>query len=158
AQVLLKKKSRTNYAVYCKDLTPEEWASLVHDLAAEDAKSRQFDKLTVNGITPPELAKVLGGEPDDYEMPAGSGPLGVNLRQGVDARTGSQLVQNLPKPGTPRTDPSPPDTAPGAKQAVAVPYLPQPGFSREVSYVVKSKTTRPGAVQMLLVLWNPEPK
>jgi hypothetical protein len=156
AQVRLKDqqrgKSKTNYAIYCRDLSPEAWTLLVQQLAAEDKKApaRQFDKLTVNSLTPAELVKVLGGEPAYYEPPEGTGPLRIDIRQDISAQTANQLTQ-----GPPRPEPDGIDKGMPTRHAVAVPYLPQPGFSREVRYIVESKSWRPGAVQALLVLWNP---
>ena len=151
AQARVKQKMRTNYAIYSRDLTPQEWTLLLQHLAAEEKRSptKLFDKLTVNGTTTAELAKVLGGEPTYYEPPPRTSPLNVDLTQDISGPTGTQLAQSLsgqnPKPD--------PDGL--TRQAVAIPYLPQPGFSREVRYIVEGKSWRPGAVQVLLVLWNP---
>ncbi len=148
AQARVKQKMRTNYAIYSRDLTPQEWTLLLQHLAGEDKRSpiKLFDKLAINGLTTAELAKVLGGEPTQYERPST-----VDLTQDIASPTGTELAKSLsgqnPKPD--------PDNAALTRQAVAIPYLPQPGFSREVRYIVEGKSWRPGAVQVLLVLWNP---
>lgn len=144
AQTRLKQTPKTNFALYTEELTPDELTALLAQLAAEDQKlgTPAFDKLTINPLTPEELAKVLGGEPSFYQQPAARGPLGVDVSKDISSGTGSQIVQNLG--GHP------------AVQAVLVPYgLPQPGFSQEVKNLVESrKGWKAGAVQVLLVLWN----
>jgi hypothetical protein len=149
AQTRVKKRDRTNFALYCEDLSPEGWIALFQNLALEDKKSAaasQFDRLIVSPVTPAEMAKILGGEPSHYQQPARKGPLGVDVSQDVSSRTGNQILDTMSSQGRPASE----------RQAVVVPYLPQPGFSREVRYIVENrKGWHPGAIQVLLILWNP---
>jgi hypothetical protein len=144
AQARVKQKARTNFVAYCEELTPEEWVALLQQLAREEQKAAgvRLDKVTVNPLTPTEMARILGGEASLYE------------RRDVSASTGQQVAQALA--GKKRTDPDDlnPDRA-MLRHAVVVPYLPQPGFSREVRYLVERPDRwRLGAIQVLLVLWN----
>jgi hypothetical protein len=149
AQQRVTKRDRTNFALYCEDLSPEGWIALFQHLAREDKKAAsggQFDRLTVSPVTAAELAKVLGGEPTHYQQPSRKGPLGVDVSQDVSSKTGNQILDTMSSQGRPSSE----------RQAVVVPYLPQPGFSREVSRIVENrKGWQPGAVQVLLILWNP---
>lgn len=149
AQTRVKKKDRTNYVLYCEDLSPNDWIGLFQTLAQEDKKATtggQFDRLTVSPVTAAEMAKILGGEPVFYQQPNRKGPLGVDVSQEVSAKTGNQILDTMSGQVRPSSD----------RQAVVVPYLPQPGFSREVQRIVEyRKGWHPGAVQVLIVLWNP---
>jgi hypothetical protein len=121
-------------------LSAAKWTQLFRQLAQEDKKSAgsQFDKLTITSLTPAEMAKALGGEPAHYQ-PSSKRPL-IDKTQDASANTGEQLSQSL------------------TGQAVVVPYLPQPGFYNEVRYVVENrKGWRPGAIQVLIILWNQGP-
>lgn len=158
AQARMKQKLRTNLAIYSEDLTPEELAGILHQLAAEDKKAANgnFDKLTVNPTTPAELARALGGDASFFQQPERTGPLGVDLSQDVSSKTGSHIVQALTGKGTPRPtanmayDPATP------RQAVLVPYSAKPeGLFQEIRNLVDSrKGWRPDAIQVLWVFWN----
>ena len=118
AQARLKQKLKTNYVVYCQDLTPSEWKAILAQMVRDDKKPFVFDKLTVNSVTAAEMAKILGGEPANYS-------------QDPSAHTASQIVQKLSGDRTTRPEPE-------AVSAVAVPYLPNPVFSREVRHIVEN--------------------
>jgi hypothetical protein len=157
AQSRKKLKLPTNYAIYCEDLSAEDWAKLLQQLAQEDKKAtgNLFDKLTVTALTPAEMAKILGGEPSYYQQPARKGPLGVDLSQDVAAKTGNEILQGMTKQGKVGLENPGGDKA-SAPRAVVVPYLPQSGFYGEIRHIVENrKGWRPGAIQVLLVLWNP---
>jgi hypothetical protein len=141
AQSRKKQKLPTNYAIYCEDLSAAKWTQLFRQLAQEDKKSAgsQFDKLTITSLTPAEMAKALGGEPAHYQ-PSNQRPLPVDITRDASDKTAEQLAQSL------------------TGQAVVVPYLPQPGFYNEVRYIVENrKGWRPGAIQVLIILWNQGP-
>jgi len=139
AQARLKQRLKTNYVIYCQDMTPTEWKQVLTQLARDDKKPPLFDKLSVTAVTAADMGRVLGGEP-------------AHFSQDPSAHTANQLVQKLSGDRTTRPEP---DTIP----AVAVPYLPNPTFSREVRHIVENprlQRERNGerAVQVLLVLWG----
>ncbi|MBL8796214.1 MAG: zf-HC2 domain-containing protein, partial [Planctomycetia bacterium] len=139
AQARMKQKLKTNLAIYSEELTPEELAALLHQLATDDKKpgNGNFDKLTVTPTTPPELARVLGGEPGFFQQPERTGPLGVDLTQDVSSKTGSHIVQALTGKGTrrPTANTAPDPNTP--RQAVLVPYSAKPeGLFQEIRNLV----------------------
>ena len=139
AQARLKQKLKTNYVVYCQDLAPSEWKNILTQLVRDDKKPFVFDKLTIHSVTGAEMARILGGEPANYS-------------QDPSAHTGSQIVQKLSGDRTTRPEPE-------TVSAVAVPYLPNPVFSREVRHIVENprlQRERNGerAVQVMLILWG----
>ena len=105
-----------------------------------------------NGVTPAEMAKVLGGDPANYQQPPQKGPLGVDIHKPVEEKTASQLVQALSGQGPSRADLEK-ERVPN-RQAVLIHY-PSQAISREVKALVESrKEWRTGAVQVLFILWN----
>lgn len=158
AQARMKQKLKTNLAIYSEELSPEELAAILQQLAADDKKPGHgnFDKLTVNPTTPADLARALGGEADFFQQPERTGPLGVDLTQDVSSKTGSHIVQALTGKGTRRPTANMPPDPNTPRQAVLVPYSAKPeGLFQEIRNLVDSrKGWRPGAVQVLWVLWN----
>jgi len=145
--------ARTNLAIYSEELSAEDLGKILQQLAGEDKKAgAQFDKVVVNGVTPAEMAKVLGGDPANYQQPPQKGPLGVDIHKPVEEKTASQLVQALSGQGPSRADLEK-ERVPN-RQAVLIHY-PSQAISREVKALVESrKEWRTGAVQVLFILWN----
>jgi anti-sigma factor RsiW len=164
AQVRLKKAQwRTNYVVYLEGLTADEWAGLLRQLGQEDARAarrpteRQFDGLVVTRLTPrdhKELADLMGLDPT-RAAPKPAGPLGTDLHKPLSDQTAEQLARALAGQGGGRPQPGKP--AAKAPEHVALvmaynPVRPRPGSPEVKRFLETRKPTRPGTIQVLLVL------
>jgi hypothetical protein len=164
AQVRLKKAQwRTNYVVYLEGLTPDEWAGLLRQLGQDDAKAarrpaeRQFDGLVLTRLTPrdhKELADLMGLDPT-RTSPKPAGPLGTDLHKPLSEQTAEQVAQALAGQGGARPQPGKP--AAKAPEHVALvlaynPVRPRPGSPEVKRFLDGRKPTRPGTIQVLLVL------
>jgi hypothetical protein len=164
AQARLKQpKWRTNYVVYLEGLSPDEWAGLLRQLAQEDAKAsrkpadRQFDGLVLTRLTPrdhKELADLMGLDPT-RTPPKPAGPLGTDLHKPLPEQTAEQVARALAGQGGARPQPG----KPAAKSPEHVglvlaynPVRPRPGSPEVKRFLDGRKPTRPGTLQVLLVL------
>jgi hypothetical protein len=151
---------RSNYAIYLEDVTPDELARLLQQVAAEDKKNdtkkapSQLDRLVLLRLGArdrKELADLLGSDPT-----AAVGPQPTDIHKPVSDQTASQIGAVLTGQGG---APSRPDGAKPAKTpehaALVVPYPPQhpAANSNEVKrYLESRKPARPGTLQLLLVI------
>lgn len=164
AQARLKQpKWRTNYVVYLEGLTPDEWAGLLRHLAQHDAKvarkppERQFDGLVVTRLTArdhKELADLMGLDPT-RTSPKPAGPLGTDLHKPLSEQTAEQVAKALAGQGGARPQPGSPLAKPAEHVALVLAYnpvRPRPGSPEVTRFLDGRKPTRPGTVQVLLVL------
>jgi hypothetical protein len=164
AQFRLKKAQwRTNYVVYLEGLTPDEWAGLLRQLNQHDAKSarkpteRQFDGLVITRLTPrdhKELADLMGLDPT-RTSPKPTGPLGIDLHKPLSEQTAAQVAQALAGQGGGRPQPGKPKAKAPEHVALVMAYnpvRPRPGSPEVKRFLESRKPTRPGTIQVLLVL------
>jgi hypothetical protein len=163
AQVRIKKAQwRTNYAVYLEGLTAGEWAGLLRHLDQHDAKSarrpaeRQFDGLVLTRLTPrdhKELTDLMGIDPTRSALKP-TGPLGTDLHKPLSEQTAEQVALALAGQGGARPQPGKPAPKAPAHAALVLVYAPAPRpASPEVKrFLDGRKPTRPGTLQVLLVL------
>jgi hypothetical protein len=164
AQARLKQpKWRTNYVVYLEGLTPDEWARLLRQLAQEDAKGahkptdRQFDGLVLTRLTPrdhKELADLMGLDPT-RTSPKPAGPLGTDLHKPLSEQTAEQVAKALAGQGGARPQPGKPAAKAPEHLALVLAYnpvRPRPGSPEVKRFLDSRKPTKPGTVQVLLVL------
>jgi hypothetical protein len=164
AQARLKQpKWRTNYVVYLEGLTADEWSGLLRQLAQEDAKAarkpadRQFDGLVLTRLTPrdhKELADLMGLDPT-RTSPKPAGPLGTDLHKPLSEQTAEQVAKALAGQGGARPQPGKPAAKAPEHVALALAYnpvRPRPGSPEVKRFLDGRKPTRPGTVQVLLVL------
>jgi hypothetical protein len=143
-------KAKTNYVFYADDLTPEELASLVQNLSAEDVKAEAkrkgdglFDGLVVNRMSDAdhkELKELLGVDPRQSTKAATIDP-----KKPLSETTGDQVVQNLA------------GGKPVAKGSLALalaynPERPRPNSADIKRFLEGHKTPRTGTLQVLLVV------
>jgi hypothetical protein len=135
AQGRLKKPNwKTNYVLFAEGLTPEEWARILQQLAAEDKKAEtrkpsdpQFDRVVLTHMT----------KHDHKEL---SDLLGVDAAQ-------LQTKPEAEKPGAKPTE----------QTALALAYnpvRPHPGSTEVKRFLEGRKPVRAGTVQVLVVLRN----
>lgn len=129
------------WAVYIENIRPEEAARLLARLSADDKKVGHFQTAVLAATTAEDMAGVLGGTGKELAPPS---------QRPVDQGTAGEILSGLPgedstaKARTPRL--------------VVVPHEPM----REMPYdEVKNlldgyRHSRPGTVQLLVVLWGPE--
>jgi hypothetical protein len=164
AQVRIKKAQwRTNYVVYLEGLTAQEWSALLRQLAQEDARAskrppeRQFDGLVVTRLTPrdhKELADLMGLDPT-RTPPKPAGPLGTDLHKPLSEQTAEQVAQALAGQGSARPQPGKPAAKAPEHAALVMAYnpvRPRPGSPEVKRFLESRKPTRPGTIQVLLVL------
>jgi hypothetical protein len=167
AQARLKQpKWRTNYVVYLEGLTPDEWAGLLRQLVQEDAKGarkptdRQFDGLVLTRLSPrdhKELADLMGLDPT-RTSPKPAGPLGTDLHKPLSEQTAEQVAQALAGQGGARPQPGKPAAKAPEHLALVLAYnpvRPRPGSPEVKRFLDGRKPTRPGTVQVLLILRGP---
>jgi hypothetical protein len=163
---------RTNYVLYAEDVTPDELALLLQQLAPEDKKGAKpaegpFESMVLSHLSErdhKELAELLGVDPAKVQPAAGTGPLGADPHKSPADGTLAQVTATLEGQGgaPPRPDPG---KSPGVKPAdkekavehamLVMPYNPiRPRHdSAEVKrFLDERKPMRPGALQVLLVL------
>jgi anti-sigma factor RsiW len=164
AQVRITKAQwRTNYVVYLEGLTAYEWSALLRQLGQEDARAsrrpteRQFDGLVVTRLTPrdhKELADLMGLDPTRMP-PRPAGPLGTDLHKPLSEQTAEQLAQALAGQGGARPQPGKPAVKAAEHVALVMAYnpvRPRPGSPEVKRFLETRKPTRPGTIQVLLVL------
>ncbi|MBY0522618.1 MAG: hypothetical protein K2R98_04445 [Gemmataceae bacterium] len=139
AQMRVKGQIKTTFALYVENMTPGEVVQLLKQLGADDKKqgTSPFAQVVVAATTEEELAKVLCGTAKDFAPPS---------QRGVEHGTLGEIVHSLPG-------------GPGAKAErtmIVVPY----GETRTKPFkAVKNlldgyRESRPGTVQLLVVLWG----
>lgn len=140
-----KRKVRGAFALYCEDLTPEEWVSVFKTVAASDRRYEDlkpgdgaFDQLVLMPLTTADqkdLSGLLGIDP--LASPLKSKPTAA------DAKPADAASQTPAKSDAPRT----------AKSAISLAVQPMrssPGASKEIKQFVESRRDRPGAVAAVL--------
>jgi hypothetical protein len=158
AQARLKRlDSRTNYVLYIHNVLPEELTELLRQLEMEDRKSKepeqQFKAVVVRGMTKQdhkELSDLLGADPGPLVQ--GMGPLGTDPHRPIADDTANQIVRSLD--GT-RPEPGKPVVRPMEYQTLALSYnpvRPAKGAAEIKHFLDGRKPSRPGSVQVLLVL------
>ncbi len=153
-------RSQTNYVLYGEDLTAEDLARLLQQLAADDKKAAEkkpgdglFDALVIHPLNKHDhkvLEDLMGVDPTPIAAPKETGPLGVDPRKPVSDQTAAQVAAALGqgKPGAAR---------PADHSLLVLPYNPvRPRHdSVEIKrFLDERKPLRPGALQVLLVLRN----
>jgi hypothetical protein len=155
---LNKPQWRTNFVLYAEDLTPDDLARLLHQLAGEErqrvakkAGDGQFDGLVVSRMGKAdraELSKLLGVDP--ARLHSGSrGPLGVDPSKPLSDQTADQVVNTVKNPGSKQPGKQP------EHQALVLAYnpvRPNAGSAEVQKFLDGRKPARPGTVQLLLVL------
>jgi hypothetical protein len=145
-------KAKTNYVFYADDLTPEELATLVQNLSAEDVKAEAkkkgdglFEGLVVNRMRDTdhkELKDLLGVDPRQSTKATP-----VDPKKPLSETTGEQVAQNLAggKPVGKGMD----------HLALALAYNPErprPNSAEIKRFLEGRKTPRTGTLQLLLVV------
>jgi hypothetical protein len=154
----------SSYALYVENVTPEEVVSVFHQLDKEDretlAKHRgpaQFTSFILKVMGSEDhknLAKALGMDPTQHDVPKSSSPLGVDIRKPLATDTEKHVVDSLKGQGPSRPEPGKQAKAP-ERLAIVVSWNPlrARSTSAEVKYFLNHRTERkPGTVQMLLIL------
>jgi hypothetical protein len=146
----------TNFVLYAEDLTPDDLAKLLQQLAGEErqrvakkAGDGQFDGLVLTRMGKDdrtELSKLLGVDP--ARLHSGRGPLGVDPSKPVADQTADKVVETLKNGGKQ-------PARPAEHHALVLAYnpvRPHPGSAEVQKFLDGRKPPRPGTVQLLLVL------
>ena len=152
----------TNYVLYSEDLTAEELAQALRQLAAEDKKDKTpaanpFDRLVVRRLTErdhKELSDLMGVDPVQAPPSKDSGPLGLDPHKSVSEGTAAQLAA---RPGRP--EPGKAVAKSTAEHPMLVmpynPVRPRRDSAEVKRFLEERKPMRTGALQVLLVLRGP---
>jgi hypothetical protein len=152
-----------SYGVYLENLSPEEFARLLHRAGQEDKKAAgrkplevQFDRLVLTRMTPrdrKELAVLIGVDPTQSAAPA---PPGASVRQPLADLTARQVAESLAgQGGAPRPEPGKTAGRQAGNAGLVVLFNParaHPGSAEIKRYLEGRKAARPGALRVLLVL------
>jgi hypothetical protein len=160
-------KIKTNFVLYVEDVAPEELLKALRQVASDDrsaeAKKKgdgQFDSIVVNRMTDgdrEELCKLLGLKAKKLpDVAPVKGPLGTDVRKPVADKTGDDITKALTgQGGVPRPDPGKQPVKLPERLALAMPYNPErprPESPEIKRFLTSRKSTRPGTVQLLLVV------
>jgi hypothetical protein len=166
AQARLKQpKLQTNFVLYAEDVTPAQMVTILNQLGQEDKKAEArkrgdgvFNSLVVNPMSShdfKELAGLLRVDVKQLQTRPAT-PLGVDIKKPVSEGTANQVATTLAgqggaaRPEAGKANGKAPETL-----ALAVPYnpvRPRPNSPEVKRFFDSRKPTRPGTIQVLLVL------
>ena len=157
AQDRLKLKLRTNFALYVENVTADEVAKVLEQLAVEDKKSkprRQFDKVILQRMTGEdhaEVSRLFGLESRSLKPRS---PRDVDPQKPLSSTTAEQVEQALKGQST-RPTPGTSVVKPGERLAVVVPYnpvRPRATSAQVKQFLENRKDRQSNTLQVVLVL------
>lgn len=142
AQDRIQRRLKTTFALYVENMTADDLAKLLRQLAGDDKKHGQFLQVVVAPTTAEELAKVFGGPKKDFAPPS---------QRPVEQGTAGEILHALPTTGVKPSGSRAPE-----RTLVVVPYNPpQATPCKEIKTLLDGyREQRPATMQLLLVLWG----